>query len=195
MRKFRAAMALMVLAACGGGNRGAPQVSKEPISVRGWIADVEGLPQATYRTVETDAARRMQLFQSTNVWVENAPYVSGGVAENGAFLLLDVPPGNITITFSAPGAPAANLVLQNVPGNADVYAPAILLKRDSVALLDPKSVTVRLAAGVAQPKPTGSTAVVAGLKVPVMITPIGQMADRHEYPRPPSGAVPLATVK
>src|SRR2546430_977865 len=164
-----------------------PRVSKEPTSVRGWIVDVAGSPKAPFQTPETDAMRRMQLFQSANVWIDNAPYVSGGVAENGSFLLLDVPPGNNTIVFSAPGAPNARLVLQNIPGNADVYVPAILLKADSVALLDPKRVQVRLAAKIDKPAPTRLTAIVAGLTVPVVNTPLAQMTDRHDYPNPPAG--------
>ena len=187
-------LALILIIACSPSNPNAPRVSKEPISVRGWIADVAGSPRAPFQTPETDAVRRQQLFQSANVWVENAPYVSGGVAENGSFILLDVPPGNATITFSAPGAPAASLVLQKIPGNADVFVPAILLKPDSVALLDPKGVKVRLAAPVDRPTPTRMTAIVAGLAVPLINTPIAQMSDRHDYPNPP-GLRPIATVK
>ena len=194
MKKFRGLALLLLMAACGE-QATTPRVSKEPTSVRGWIADVEGSPRAPFQTPSTDAVRRLQLFQSTNVWVENAPYVSGGVAENGSFLLLDVPPGNITITFSAPGAPAANLVLENIPGNADVFVPALLLKPNSVGLLDPKSVKVRLAARIDRPNPTGSNARVAGLTVPVMNTPIAQMSDRHDYPNPPRGLAPIATFK
>jgi hypothetical protein len=172
-----------------------PHVSKEPLSVRGWISDVEGSPSAPFRTAETEAVRKLHLFQSTSVWVENAPYVSGGVAENGSFILLDVPPGNTTITFSAPGAAAAKLVLQKVPGNADVVIPAILLRRDSVALLDPKAVKVRLAARVNRAVPAGMIAQVAGVAVPVMNTPIAAMSDRHDYPNPPHAPVPIAIVK
>jgi len=194
MKKFRCVALLLLVAACGE-QANTPRVSKEPISVRGWIKDVEGSPRAPFQTPSTDAVRRLQLFQSTNVWVENAPYVSGGVAENGSFLLLDVPPGNITITFSAPGAPAASLVLQNIPGNADVFVPALLLKSNSVGLLDPKSVKVRLAARIDRPSPTGESARVAGLTVPVINTPISQMTDRHDYPNPPRGPAPIATFK
>ena len=186
---------LPLVIACGPDDPSTPHVSKEPTSVRGWIVDVAGSPKAPFQTPETDAVRRFQLFQSTNVWIDNAPYVSGGVAENGSFLLLDVPPGNITIIFSAPGAPNARLVLQNIPGNADVFLPAILLKPDSVALLDPKGVQVRLAAKIDKPAPTRLTAIVAGLAVPVMNTPIAQMTDRHDYPNPPMGLRPIATVK
>jgi hypothetical protein len=168
---------------------------KDPTSVRGWIVDVETGPNIAYHTVETEAARKRDLFRGTTVWVENAPYVSGGVAETGAFLLLDVPPGNVTITFSAPGVPASKLVLNHIPGNADIFIPALLLKRDTVALLDPNSVKVRLPDHVEKPVPTGAFAVVAGQRIPIVRTPIGQMIDRLDYPNPPAMQAPLATVK
>ena len=186
---------LILLAACGNPDPNAPHVSKEPMSVRGWIADVEQPPNALYRMKETEDARRIQLFQSTNVWVDNAPYVSGGVAENGSFLLLDVPPGNITIEFSAPGAASAKLVLRNVPGNADVFVPGVVLRNGTVALLDPKAVQVRMAAHVDKPSPTGAKCVVAGATIPVMNTPFSAMTDRHDYPNPPGTLHPLATVR
>jgi hypothetical protein len=170
-----------------------PHVSKEPISVRGWILDQEGAIKAP--NPDLDVARRMQLYQTTNVWVDNAPYVSGGVAENGSFILLDVPPGNVTVTFSAPGSPNARLVLQNIPGNADVIVPALILKRDSVGLADPKGVKVRLAAQIDKPTPTNLKAIVAGLTVPVVNTPIAKMIDRRDYPEPPGTLHPIATVK
>lgn len=182
--------------ACGGSSESkGPRVHKDPVSVRGWIVDVESGPNASYHTVETEAARKRDLFRGTNVWVENAPYVSGGVAETGAFLLLDVPPGNVTITFSAPGAPAARLVLGQIPGNADVFIPALLLKRDTVALLDPKNVKVRLAAQVDKAAPTGTFATIADQRIPVMSTPIREMIDRLDYPNAPASQAPLATVK
>lgn len=186
----------LLAAACGGGTEPkGPHVAKDPISVRGWIVDVDSGPNNAYHTVETEAARKQNLFRGTNVWIENAPYVSGGVAETGAFLLLDVPPGNVTITFSAPGAPAARLVLGAIPGNADVFVPAAMLKRDTVTLLDPSSVKVRLAANVEKAVPTGAFATVAGVRVPVTRTPINQMIDRLDYPTPPATQAPLAIVK
>jgi hypothetical protein len=102
---------------------------------------------------------------------------------------------NLTITFSAPGAPAARLVLGQIPGNADVFVPAIMLKRDTVALLDPASVKVRLAANIDKATPSGAFATVAGVRVPVMRTPIKEMIDRLDYPNPPATQAPLAVVK
>lgn len=171
---------------------GSIPLSKEPISVRGWIADVEGATKSPIPQVE--AARRLELFQQVYVEVANAPYVSGGIGENGSFLLLDVPPGNATITFMAPGAPAARLVLQNVPGNADVLIPALLLKPSGVALLDPGAVVVRLAGKDREHRKTGLLVSVAGTKVPVIEVPLGELADRRDHPNPPaavSGVVPV----
>lgn len=192
----RLAVALLLLAtACSPPPEGTPVVSKEPISVRGWIADVEQPPNAPFRTRETEAVRKIQLFQATNVWVDRAPYVSGGVAENGSFILLDVPPGNVTIEFSAPGAQSARLVLQNVPGNADVFVPGIVLRNGTVGLLDAKNVKVRMAAHVDQASPAGLRAIVAGVSIPIMNTPYSAMTDRHDYPNPPEANAPLATVR
>jgi hypothetical protein len=195
MKCASALVVLLLFGACTGELPSA-HLSKEPTSIRGWIADVEGAsPDGAYRTVETESARRIQLFQSTNIWVENAPYVSGGVADTGAFLLLDVPPGSITVSFTAPGAQNAKLVMQNVPGNADVLVPGLVLKPNGVALLDPKAVKVRVAAKIDKARPTKLTAVIAGVPVPVMEVPIAEMVDRRDYPDAPSTVAPVATVK
>jgi hypothetical protein len=185
--------ALILVAACGP-TPNTPQVSKDPISVRGWLLDVEG-SAAPFRTAETEAARKTHLFQSTYVEVVNAPYVSGGIAENGSFLLLDVPPGKVTIIFTAPGAQSAKLEMENVPGNADIFLPALLLKPNGVALTEPAGVKVRMAARVDRVKPSGQFTTIAGMRLPVMETPIAQMADRHDYPLPPTTMVPIAKVK
>ena len=172
-----ALLVLLTLASCSSPEPNAPRVSKEPISVRGWIAGGDA-----------------QYFKQTNVWVENAPYVSGGVAENGAFLLLDVPPGNLTIEFSGPGVQAASLVLQNIPGNADVFVPGLVLRQGPVALLDPKMLQVRMAARVDNPTPTAAKATVAGVVLPVMNVPYNALTERHEYPTPPGTFKPMIVV-
>jgi hypothetical protein len=196
MRKLLALLVIFA-AACGGHespNRESG-VSRSPISVRGWVADVAGSPSATYRTAETEAARKMSLWAATNVWIEGAPYISGGVAENGSFILLDVPPGNVTVSFAAPGAPDAKLVLQNVPGNADVYLGPIQLKPGGVDLLDLGNAKVRLAAKIDQPRPTGKTALVAGKALPIVETPMKMMTDRLDFPTPPPLGGGMATVR
>ena len=174
----------------------AAAVSKDPVSVRGWIADVDnGAPSDRFRTVETESARRTAAFQAMNVWVEGAPYASGGVAENGSFIFLDVPPGKTAIGFSTTTVPQAMLTLENVPPNADVFVPGLVMTPKGMMVPDPKAIRVRLAARVARPAPAGLTATIAGVSVPVMNVPINSMIDRHDYPIPPSSTpAPIAKV-
>jgi hypothetical protein len=101
----------------------------------------------------------------------------------------------VTITFTAPGAAAARLVLENIPGNADVLIPAILLKARGVALLQPDAVVIRLPGTVQAHRATGRFASVAGTRVPVIEVPLGELADRRDLPKPPAspggGAMPV----
>src|SRR4051812_27346985 len=188
MRRLAIFLIPLMLAACGEKPKG-PVVSKEPVSVRGWVLDVEGSgggDNAPFRTVETEAARKMQLFQSMNIWVEGAPYISGGLAENGSFILLDVPPGNVTVELSTPTIPQAKLVLRGIPGNADVLIPGIIVKPDgSISVADPKAIEVRTAAKIDKARPTAQKVTVAGIQVPVIETPLAQMIGRRDWPQPP----------
>lgn len=188
---------LLILAACSAETpTQAPKVSREPVSVRGWIDDIDaGRPDGVFRTVETEKARRAEAFQGTNMWVEGAPYVSGAVAENGAFILLDVPPGRTAISFAAPGINQADLVLEDVPANADVLIPGLVLRPDGVGLADPKAVRIRIAANVSSPRPTKLTAKVAGVPVPVVEVPVRELIDRRDYPATPGDAAQVPTVK
>ena len=195
MRRTLAFLSLLIFA-CGGKDSthrpSFPALSKEPISVRGWIADVEDKSSnGMFRTVETEAARRAATFQQTNMWIDGAPYVSGGVAENGAFVLLDVPPGNVTISFSTPRIPLARLTLTNIPGNADVIVPGMIVKQDgTIAVENPKAIQVRVSAKV-PPTPMS----VASIAVAPTLVPVNAMMDRHDYLTPPSTQTPVATVK
>jgi hypothetical protein len=197
MRRLLLAALPLLAAACWGPEPGTPVVSKEPISVRGWILDVEsGAESTTYKTVETEAARKAVMFQQMGIWVENAPYVSGGVAPTGAFLMLDVPPGTAVIELTPPGGVTARLRMENIPGNADVFLPNLVLRKDQIIVTDPNAVRVRMAARVPKAAPSGQFATIGGHRVPVINTPIAEMTDRHDYPDAPSGGpAPLATVK
>ena len=194
MSRSVVALALVLLAACGGGESGSSPytISRKPVSVRGWITDVAGAQRA--ETMEMEIARRTELFASSSVWVENSEFASGGIAENGAFIVLDVPPDNAILGFNAPGAQNAKIVLQNVPGTADVFIPNVILEPGGAKVLDPKAIVVRVPASVDKPRPTGQTATVAGYPVPVMEMPIASFIDRRDYPAP-SGYRPIATVK
>ena len=185
---------LVALAACGGGkpDDSIYMLSRKPVSVRGWILDVKGAKHEEIMDIEI--ARRTQLFQSSSVWVEDTKFASGGIGENGAFIILDVPPMNATIGFNAPGAENAKIVLEGVPGTADVFIPDVILEPNGSTVLDPKKILVRLPADVDQPTPTGKTAKVGGYTVPIINTPIRMLTDRREYPNP-GGFRPVATVK
>lgn len=192
--RFLLAILLVALvAACGGETTGSARgPARSPVSVRGWITDVAGATRG--ETIEMEIARRTQLFQSSSVWVENNEFASGGIAENGAFIVLDVPPANATLGFNAPGAETAKIVLENVPGNADVFIPNVILENGGAKVLDPKAIVVRVPGDVDKPTPSGKTAIVAGHSVPVIETPLSQMTDRREYPSP-AGFRPVATVR
>ena len=163
-----------------------------PVSVRGWILDVKGAQRA--ETIEMEIARRSQLFLSSSVWVENGHYASGGIAENGAFVILDVPPNDPVIGFNAPGAETAKVVMEGIPPLADVYIPALILQNGGATVDDPKKIVVRLAGSVSRPTPTGKTAKVAGYTVPIIEVPTNQLVDRRDYPDVP-GFRPVATVR
>lgn len=167
-------------------------MSLGPVSVRGWILDVKGAQRG--ETIEMELARRSVLFQSSSVWVENVEYASGGIAENGSFIVLDVPPQNSILGFNAPGAETAKVTLANVPPNADVLIPNVILENGGATVLDPKKIIVRVSGNVSQPRPTGKTATVAGHIVPVIEVPLISMEDRRDYPIVP-GYRPVAIVR
>jgi hypothetical protein len=183
------ALLMLVLAACGGESS---NLAREPVSVRGWILDVKGAKHE--QVADLEIARRTQLFLSSSVWVENTEYASGGIAENGAFVILDVPPSRAVIGFNAPGAETAKIVLEGVPGNADVLIPDVILEPNGATFLDPKKIVIRMASSVDKPVDSGQTAKVNGHTVRVINTPYNAMMDRRDYPDP-GGFRPVATVK
>lgn len=185
-------LALFIVAGCNQNPDSPHALSRDPISVRGWIHDVAGAQTAA--APEMEIARRTELFAQTSVWVEGSQYASGGVAENGSFIVLDVPPNQATIGFQAPGAANAIVTLKDVPGNCDVFIPDVVLKPGGATVLDPSKIQVRLPASVDQARPTGKYAIVAGYRVPVVETPLAKMVDRRDYPNP-GGFRPVAVVK
>ncbi len=186
------AFTFLLFLACGGDQTSTYELRSNPVSVRGWIVDVAGAKRG--ETMEMEIARRTELFASTSLWVEEFQYASGGISGNGAFMVLDVPPQTATIGFNAPGAETARLVLQNIPGNADVFIPDVVLEPGGAKVLDPKKILVRVPASVSKATPTGRTAIVAGYTVPIIDTPMHELRDRRDYPSP-GGFRPVATVK
>ena len=192
MRKTAVVVAIALAFGCSESKDSPHAMSRQPVSVRGWVDDVAGAKRA--ETIEMELGRRQAMFQQTSVWVEKSQFASGGVAENGSFIVLDVPPGTSTIGFSAPGAENAKVVLENVPGNADILIPQIVLENGGAKVLDPSQIKVRIPGRVTQERRTGQSAIVAGNTVPIIETPLSALADRREYPNPP-GFRPVAIVK
>jgi hypothetical protein len=182
---------LVLIAACGGEGRKDYGTSRAALSVRGWVTDVKDAERGI--TPEVELARRQQLFQSTSIWVEDAPFVTGGFAENGAFVMLDVPQSSV-IGFNAPGAETAQLVLEGIPGGSDVFIPDIVLEPEGATILDPSKIVIRLPMRVDKPVRSEQTGKVGGHTVPVIHTPLSHMTDRHEFPNP-GGFRPVATYK
>ncbi len=187
-------LALFLFVACGESDPNSPAaMARNPCSVRGWVLDVKGAQHG--ETAEMEIARRTQLFAGASVWVEDTQYASGGIAENGAFIILDVPPQKAIIGFQAEGADQARIVLENVPPTADVFIPDVILEPGGATVRDPNAIQVRIPDNdVEKPTPTGASANVAGYTVPVMAAPYSAFADRREYPNP-GGFRPVATVK
>ena len=163
-----------------------PQMSRTPVSIRGWIRDIETPPSDFYRlTKSTTGANqfRIEQFQQTTVFVENVQFASGGVAENGSFILLDVPPGNIRIVFSAPNVASSMIELKNVPPNADVLLPALNVTNSGAKLLDPRAVVVRVPDLDSDKRSFGPLSV-QGFAAPVKRVSIRELIDRRDYPNP-----------
>ena len=191
MRKTAVLLALALAFGCKE-SKDADAIASNPLSVRGWVDDVAGAKRA--ETIEMEIARRQSMFQQTSIWVEKTQFASGGIAENGSLIVLDVPPGTSTIGFSAPGAENARVVLENVPGNADVLIPQIVLQNGGARVLDPNLIRIRVPGKASAPRDTGKTAKVAGYTVRVIEVPLHQLTDRRDYPNP-GGFRPVAVVK
>lgn len=157
---------------------------KTPISVRGWIADIQ-LPPQEIMKVSDPAKERQRMYQflrDTNVYVVDMPFVSGAIAETGAFILLDVPPGDVTVRFQPPGLPEAELVLTNLPGNADVLIPALRIDGEKVSLQDPSLAVARIPIDEERRTQLDRVVTVGGDPIEVWEVPFSDLVDRREFP-------------
>lgn len=192
MRRIVLALLPFLLVACDGSEslekEGRGSFKKGPISIRGWIAEIElGLkkPDNVFSVTTPGATAvhfQQELFKETNFSVRDVPYASGGVAEDGSFIILDAPPGRVTIDMQAPGVPLVPLVLENIPPNADVFIPSIRLYPDRFELLEPQRVLIRVPSRGNQRKKAAEQAIVGGLRVDVWEVPLREMMDRRDWP-------------
>jgi len=192
MKRAAWIVVLLVLASCSGSEDPIYKLSRDPVSVRGWINDVKGANPG--ETMEMEVARRTEMFVATSVWAEGNEYASGGIAENGAFVVLDVQPGKSILGFNAPGAENARIVLEGIPGSADVIIPEVILEPNGATVVDPSKIIVRVPSNVQERTPTGQTAKINEYTVPIVNVPLSEMSDRRDYPKP-AGFQPVATYK
>jgi hypothetical protein len=135
-------------------------------------------------TASTMNARQIRVFEQTALSVEGAPFASGGIGGNGAFIILDVPPGDVVINFQPPDAMDAQLTLKGVPPNADIVLPGLRYKGAEVEPIDPSKIVVRIPARVESQRPIAGNVTVGGHKVQVFETPLTELVDRRDFPVP-----------
>jgi hypothetical protein len=155
-----------------------------PISVRGWISYVQLPPQELMKVTDPVKARQrmVQFLRDTNLYVVDMPFVSGSIAETGAFIMLDVPPGDVTVRFQPPGLPEGELVLRNLPGNADVILPGLTIDGEKVSLLDPSKAVVRIPSEGSERRKLDLVVMVGDQQIDVWEVPYNDLVDRREFP-------------
>lgn len=162
---------------------------KGPVSIRGWFSEIDvGPPPPDVFSVTTPNARispyQRQLFEKTNISLEGVPYASGGVRDDGSFIVLDAPSGAMLLNMQAPGVPLVQMRLENIPPNADVFIPGIKLYADRFEILRPDQVLIRVPTRGGERKKAERTAKVGEHAADVWEVPLREMMDRRDWPVP-----------
>lgn len=184
VRRLLPFLLIAALVGCESEPKG-PVLSRTPVSIRGWlVAPPSVQPQILHLTdtASGEAAYRARLFEQTRLSVEGFPFASGGMAGNGSFIILDVPPGGAIINFQPSGGEDARLVLEGMPPNADILLPGLEIRGTEVVPTDPSKVVVRVPGRVQTRRPIDVKVTVAGRPVPVFEVPLSEMIDRREFP-------------
>ncbi|MBW3671353.1 MAG: hypothetical protein KY432_06735 [Acidobacteria bacterium] len=148
-----------------------------PVSIRGWVSRVDGVPN-----YGQDGN-----FYDLNAYVEGIERVSGGVQDNGAFIVLGVPPGQATIVFQAPGIEDAAIHFKGLPPRADVLLPGIVLTPAGASISNPEAAKVRIPRGrQGEIEQIESTTTANGVTLPTYLVPTKKLGDRLNYPEPPT---------
>lgn len=173
---------------------------RSPISIRGWIWDVEAPAPTVPGTLSVvgelgDQERKARIFQQTYISIDNVTYASGGLIDTGAFVILDAPPRNLTMLIQTPVFTDYRIPMQRIPPNADVYLPGIVLDAKGVHFAEPEKLRVRIPGE--KSGPTGETALIGGHEVPIETATISELVNRREYPEitPPESAQPSASAQ
>jgi hypothetical protein len=181
------AAAFLIVSACQRQEYATPKVSSTPASIRGWLVPAENSDQSLMYvtdTANTADARQVRVFEQTALSVEGAPFASGGIGGNGAFIILDVPHGDVVINFQPPDGMDAQLTLTGVPPNADILLPGLKYNGTQVEPIDPSRIVVRIPARIASKRPVAGNVIVGGHKVQVFETPLSELVDRRDFPNP-----------
>lgn len=184
-RKVMLLLPLLLLAAsCAVPEDDGTGPGKTPVSVRGWIADIQLPPQEVMKVSDParERQRMHQFLSETNIYVLNMPFVSGSIAETGAFIMLDVPPGDVTLRFQPPGLPEAQLVIKNLPGNADVMLAGLKIDGEKVSLINPSKSVARIPIEEDVRRKLDSVVYVGDQSIEVWEVPYNDLVDRREFP-------------
>jgi hypothetical protein len=184
-RKLTCLLTLLLIAAsCAPPEDDGAGPGKTPVSVRGWIAYIQ-LPAQDVMKVSDPATARQRMHQflsDTNLYVPDMPFVSGAISEAGTFIMLDVPPGDVTLRFQPPGLPEGQLVLRNLPGNADVLLAGLRLDGDKVSLVDPAKSVVRIPIDEDVRRKLDQVVHVGDQAIEVWEVPYNDLVDRRDFP-------------
>jgi len=180
--RFKAPLSLLltvcVIAACGEGEKSPRRPAQDPVSIRGWILDIEGIPSDSPDLVFPSLNRSpIQYVLEANAYIPDQQFVSGTI-ENGSFVMLDVANGDVTIMFQAAGIADSAMKIKGVPPSADLVLPGIVIGKERTYLIDPTKAMVRIPSNVAEVEEIPSTTFVNGDKVPTFNIPIKKMGDR-----------------
>lgn len=171
---------------------------RNPVSVRGWIWDIDAPAPGMSGTfsvtspVAAEAERRRRLFADTNLAVENVTNASGALLENGSFIILDAPPRQLTVVFQTPVLGDHTIPMSNVPPNADVFLPGIVITSQGIRFAEPEKIHVWIPGQSGAPRPTGQMAQIGPHSVEVVEVPVADLVARRDYPTPEPPASELA---
>lgn len=161
---------------------------RSPISVRGWIWDIEapapgaGGTMSVVNPAQAEYQRKQRLFSESNLSVVDVTYASGGLLDSGNFIILDAPPRELTVLFQTPVLGDHELPMSNIPPNADVLLPGIIIGKDGLRFAEPEKIRVRVPGP--ETRLTGEMAQIGPHQVPIEQMPVAQMSDRRDYPAP-----------
>ncbi|MEO8215703.1 MAG: hypothetical protein ABI718_01325 [Acidobacteriota bacterium] len=164
-----------------------PAMSRTPVSIRGWIEEIEPPDTELYRLRSKTAGaaeQRAEIFKQASINVAETDIASGGIGETGSFIILDVPPGKVTLSFTSPGIARSDLLMTGVPPNADILLPSVSVGRDGTKLLNPDAVVVRVPITSEDPHPHFPPVNIGGRSIPVRAVSLDDLMDRRDYPTP-----------